>query len=198
MPERFASQVLTGQHVRLEPLEARHFPLLLVALEPDIFTYMNPDPLRDPEILKKGVLPESLNPSRRPFVTFDIADGELAGSSSLYLVRPESRTFEIGGTWVKKVYQGTQVNTEAKYLMLRYAFEVWQAIRVQIRTHDKNERSKRATEKLGLVKEGVIRNESIFRDGRYRDTAIYSVIRAEWPEVKARLEEKIALSEYIK
>ena len=97
----------------------------------------------------------------------------------------------MGGTWVRKQYQGTHVNTEAKYLMFKHAFEVWQTIRVQIRTHDKNERSKRAIEKLGAVKEGVVRNESIFHDGSYRDTALYSVIDSEWSAVRTSLERRL-------
>ena len=154
---------------------------------------MNPDPLRNPDALKAGDALEQLKPTRLAFVIINLADGNLAGSTSFYLIREDSRTVEIGGTWVKKAYQGTSVNTEAKYLLFKHAFETWQTIRVQIRTHDKNVQSKRSLEKLGLVKEGVIRNESVFKDGNYRDTALYSVIEEEWVGVKRGLEQRLHL-----
>lgn len=188
MASWFQAQTLTGQFVRLEPLTPAHYPLILAGLEPEAFTYMNPDPLRSPEALAAGTVLADIKRTRLAFVTINLADGRLAGSTSFYLLREDSRTVEIGGTWVKRAYQGSCVNTEAKYLMFKHAFEVWQTIRVQIRTHDKNVQSKRALGKLGLVKEGVIRNESIFKDGNYRDTALYSVIKSEWAETKGRLE----------
>ena len=161
MDSWFQPQTLQGRFVRLEPLTPVHYPQLLAGLEPDIFTYMNPDPLRNPDSLKAGNI--SVKPTRLLFVIINLADGNLAGFTSLYLVREDSRTAEIGGTWVKKAYQGTKVNLESKYLLFKHAFETWQTIRVQIRTHDENVQSKRALGKLGLLKEGIIRNESIFQ-----------------------------------
>ena len=187
MSHWFSPSMLEGKFVRLEPLAVHHYPLLLEALEPDTFTYMNLDPLRDAKSLASKTVQKDINPNRLPLVTVNLTDGRVAGSTSFYLIREDAPAVEIGGTWVKKAYQGTKVNTEAKYLMFEHAFEVWKAIRVQIRTHDRNEQSKRATEKLGAVKEGVIRNESIFHDGSYRNTAMYSVIDSEWEEVKAAL-----------
>jgi N-acetyltransferase len=189
----FQPQTLVGNYIRLEPLETRHYPLILQALEPDVFTYMNLDPLRDPTALKEGNVLEQIHKlsKRIPLITYSLADNQLAGSTSFYLVREDSRTIEIGGTWVKRKYQGTQVNVEAKYLMFKHAFEQWKAIRVQLRTHNLNERSKRAIEKLGIVKEGIIRNESIFHDGSYRDTALYSVIESEWEQIQNLLKRRL-------
>jgi len=128
---------------------------------------------------------------RMPFVTVSKQDEKVIGSTSFYLLSEASRTVEIGGTWLKKAYQGKNINTEAKYLMFKHAFETWHCIRVRIRTHDKNEQSKRAIEKLGAYKEGVIRNESIFKDGSYRNTALYSVINSEWQDVKDSLKQRL-------
>ncbi|MEM7736959.1 MAG: GNAT family protein [Deinococcota bacterium] len=191
MSKWFQPQVLEGQFVRLEPLEKRHYSLILESLEPDIFTYMNLDPLRNPESLKNGTVLDEISLIRIPLITINLSDGNVAGSSSFYVIREDSQTIEVGGTWVKKAYQGTKVNTEAKYLMFKHGFEVWKTIRIQIRTHNKNEQSKRSIEKLGLVKEGVIRNESVFHDGSYRDTALYSVINSEWAETKSLLEQQL-------
>lgn len=181
----FRTVQLRGSYVRLEPLTTHHYLTILNGLEPDIFTYMNLDPLRDAEALQSGVL--DLKSTRRSFGTFAEPSGDFAGSTSLYLVNETSRTFEIGGTWVRKAYQGTQVNTEAKYLMFEYAFEVWRAIRVQIRTHNLNVQSKRAIDKLGITYEGVVRSESVFHNGTLRDTALYSVIASEWLPLKEKL-----------
>lgn len=178
---------LQGNYVRLEPLTPARYPLILAGLEPDIFSYMNPDPLRDPEALRSGSI--TLPEARKPFVI--VAGEHVAGSTSVYVINESSRTFEIGGTWVKRAFQGTKVNAEAKYLLLGYLFETCSAIRVQLRTHNANVQSKRATEKLGLTHEGVIRSESIFKDGGLRDTALYSAIAAEWPVLKASLRCKL-------
>ena len=99
-----------------------------------------------------------------------------------------NRCVEIGGTWYGAEYQRTGVNTECKYLLLRHAFESWGGIRVQLKTDLNNVRSQRAIERLGAVKEGVLRNHMIRPDGTVRDTVMYSIIDREWPLVKARLE----------
>lgn len=187
----FKPQTLVGKYVRLEPLEEGHYKVILAGLEPHIFTYMNLDPLRDEQALKAGTVLKKIRPIRIPLITYSLEDNSFAGSTSFYLIREDSRTIEVGGTWVKKAYHGTPVNTEAKYLMFKHAFEIWKTIRVRIRTHNLNEQSKKSIEKLGLVKEGVIRNESIFHDGSYRDTALYSVIESEWEDVKAQLEKRL-------
>ncbi len=168
--------------------------MMLAGLEPDIFTYMNPDVLRDPEALRSGAI--TLPEAHKAFAL--VSGTYFAGSTSFYVLSGDSRTFEIGNTWVKRAFQGTKVNAEAKYLLLEYLFETCHAIRVQIRTHNANARSKRAIKKLGLVQEGVIRNESIFKDGSLRDTAIYSAITSEWPGLKVALRSHLYGSLYSK
>jgi RimJ/RimL family protein N-acetyltransferase len=99
-----------------------------------------------------------------------------------------NRAVEVGGTWYGLAYQRTAVNTECKYLLLRHAFEAWGCIRVQLKTDLNNVRSQAAIERIGAVREGVLRNHMIRPDGTVRHSVIYSVIDSEWPQVKARLE----------
>jgi RimJ/RimL family protein N-acetyltransferase len=104
---------------------------------------------------------------------------------------PHDRGLEIGGTWYGSDFQRTVVNTECKYLLLSHAFETLGCIRVQLKTDQRNERSQRAIERIGAVKEGVLRNHMILPDGRYRHSVFYSILDTEWPEVKKRLEERM-------
>jgi RimJ/RimL family protein N-acetyltransferase len=106
-------------------------------------------------------------------------------------IRPEHRGLEIGWTWIGKAYQGTQVNPENKYLLLRHAFETLGAIRVQLKTDARNIQSQRAMAKLGAKLEGTLRNQIILPDGYYRHSVMFSVIADEWPEVKAAIERRL-------
>ncbi len=106
-------------------------------------------------------------------------------------VRPAHRGLEIGYTWIARAYQGTRVNPECKYLLLRHAFEKLGAIRVQLKTDGRNLQSQHAIEKLGAVKEGVLRKHLILPDGYVRDTVMYSITDSEWPHVKSRLEARL-------
>jgi RimJ/RimL family protein N-acetyltransferase len=107
---------------------------------------------------------------------------------SCYLdIRPFDRGLEIGSTWIARAHQGTAVNPESKYLLLRHAFETLGAIRVQLKTDLRNLRSQTAIAKLGALREGVLRNHMVMADGYYRNSVMFSVIDAEWPAVKAGL-----------
>ncbi len=110
------------------------------------------------------------------------------GETRYLTIEPTNRGLEIGWTWLSPEIQRTGVNTECKYLLMRHAFEQLGAIRVQLKTHHNNIRSQRAIERLGAVKEGVLRNHMIMPDGSYRHSVYYSVIESEWPSVKSRLE----------
>lgn len=99
-----------------------------------------------------------------------------------------NRHVEIGWTWLARACWRTPLNTECKYLLLKHAFEDWQCIRVQLKTDLRNERSQRAIERLGAVREGVLRKAVIVKDGYQRTSVYYSILDDEWAEVKARLE----------
>jgi RimJ/RimL family protein N-acetyltransferase len=126
-----------------------------------------------------------------PFVAVHLATGRVAGATRYLNIMPNDRGLEIGGTWYGPEFQRTAVNTECKYLLLRHAFETLGCIRVQLKTDLRNERSQKAIERIGAVKEGVLRNHMILPDGRYRHSVFYSILDTEWSEVKKRLEEML-------
>jgi RimJ/RimL family protein N-acetyltransferase len=130
-------------------------------------------------------------PGRVPFTMILVETGEPIGTSSYFDIRPEHRGLEIGYTWIGTAYQGTQVNPECKYLMLRHAFETLGAIRVQLKTDKRNLQSQRAMEKLGAIREGTLRKQIILPDGNFRDSVMFSITDEEWPQVKASLEARL-------
>ncbi|MDM5186454.1 GNAT family protein [Bacillus sp. DX4.1] len=128
-----------------------------------------------------------------PFVVVDQKINEIVGSTRLYSISKESQTVELGHTWYHPSVQRTSINTECKYVLLRYAFEELKMLRVQIKTDLRNEKAQRAIERLGAVKEGVLRNERKLPNGHVRDAVVYSIIASEWPSVKEGLLQKIYL-----
>ncbi len=183
---------LTGRHVRLEPLAEAHVPdLTAVGLDPDIWRYMLYGDI-DSEAKMLGFVRDLLARQARgtdlPFAVVDQASGRAVGCTRYLEIRPHDRGLEIGGTWYGAAYRRTAVNTESKYLLLRHAFETLGCIRVQFKTDLRNERSQRAIERLGAIKEGILRNHMITPDGTIRDSVYYSILDREWPGVKARLE----------
>jgi RimJ/RimL family protein N-acetyltransferase len=182
---------LLGRTLHLEPLSLDHAPGLWPHAGPDVFQWLADLPrdgsyeaFRDwiGEILRK---PASL--------TFAmILAGEPVGVTGYLDIRPDHRGLEIGRTWIGKAHQGTRVNPESKYLLFRHAFEELDAIRVQLKTDLRNLHSQRAVEKLGAVREGVLRRYQIRSNGVVRDTVMYSVLADEWPEIRGRLEARLA------
>jgi RimJ/RimL family protein N-acetyltransferase len=126
-----------------------------------------------------------------PFVTIDRASGRVVGSTRYMNIEAPHRRLEIGTTWIGKSFQRTAINTEAKYLMLKHAFETLHCIAVDLRTHEKNLQSRAAIERLGAKLDGILRHHRILPDGNLRNSATYSIIDAEWPAVKARLEARM-------
>jgi RimJ/RimL family protein N-acetyltransferase len=129
--------------------------------------------------------------SCQPFAVIDLAQGVAVGSTRYHNWMLRDHGVEIGWTWLAPSVQRTGANTECKYLLLRQTFEVLGAIRVQLRTHHLNIKSQRAIERLGAVKEGVLRNHMIMPDGSYRHSVFYSVVESEWPQVKEALEARM-------
>jgi RimJ/RimL family protein N-acetyltransferase len=182
---------LTGQYVRLEPLGEQHVPgLAAVGLDDSIWQYMPYGFLRSEDDMRRwvhGILAHAAEGTDVPFAVVDLASGCVAGATRYMEIRPAHRGLEIGGTWYGAVYRRTRVNTECKYLLLEHAFERLGCIRVQLKTDTRNERSQRAIERLGAVKEGMLRNHLILPDGHIRHSIYYSILDSEWPQVKARL-----------
>ena len=183
---------LVGRVVRLEPLSLEHVPgLSRVGLEDEIWRYMRYGWVRTEAQMRQWV-EELLRLQERgsdlPFAVVHLESGEPIGATRYLEIRPQDRAVEIGGTWYGVSYQRTAVNTECKYLLLSHAFERLGCIRAQFKTDLRNERSQVAIERLGAVKEGVLRKHMILPDGAVRDSVYYSIIDSEWPEVKRRLE----------
>ena len=126
-----------------------------------------------------------------PFVTELRASNQVVGSTRFWKVDRQNRKLEIGSTWISASWQKTFVNTEAKYLMLRYAFETLNCVRVQLTTDEINEKSRNAILRLGAQQEGIVRNERIMPDGRKRNSVRFSIIDEEWPSVRERLEGRL-------
>lgn len=127
-----------------------------------------------------------------PYVIELVKSGDVIGSTRFWKLDRDNRKAEIGHTWIAKSWQRTFVNTEIKYLMLKYAFEDLRLVRVQFQTDELNDKSRAAILRLGAMQEGIIRNERIMPDGRVRNTVRFSIIDAEWPDVKANLERRLA------
>jgi RimJ/RimL family protein N-acetyltransferase len=184
--------VLTGKYVRLEPLTEEHVAgLAEIGLGQSFWNFMlygDITTIDDMRNWVKDILARSRKGTDLPFVVIHLASGRVAGATRYLNIEPQHRGLEIGGTWYGSEFQRTVVNTECKYLLLRHAFETLQCIRVQLKTDLRNERSQKAIERLGAVKEGVLRNHMILPNGRYRHSVFYSILDTEWPGVKKRLE----------
>jgi RimJ/RimL family protein N-acetyltransferase len=185
---------LEGRFVRLEPLSRDHLDgLCEVAFDEDLWRFTLAR-IRSREDLL-AYIDEALSLQQRgaalPFATVDLASGKVAGSTRFGSIDTQHRRLEIGWTWLGAGFQRTAANTEAKYLMLKHAFEDLEAIRVEFKTDSLNERSQKALLRIGAKEEGTFRNHMITPSGRLRHSVYFSVIDGEWPAVKAGLEAKL-------
>lgn len=203
MPDPISPITLTGTHVQLEPLSAGHVDALAAAASIDRSTYgwtHVPDGRAAVAAYVSQLLAEREQALVLPFAQRRLDTGEVVGCTRYmeprwWRRRVEPDEIEVGGTWLAATAQRTAVNTEAKLLLLRNAFESWDVWRVAICTDARNARSRQAIERIGAVFEGVLRNhrpryDSI--DVVPRDTACYSIVAADWPDVKAGLERRLA------
>src|SRR5438105_7423635 len=185
---------LEGKHVRLEPLSlAHHAALCEAGLDEDLWRWIAA-PGRTPEEMRAYIetaLSEQAAGTALPFATIERASGRAIGSTRYGNIDCSNRRVEIGWTWIARPWQRTAVNTEAKYLMLRHAFETLGCIRVELKTDSLNEKSRDAILRLGAKEEGTFRRHLITWTGRVRDTVYFSILDSEWPEVKARLESRL-------
>lgn len=185
---------LEGRRVRLEPLSLTHHAALCAAgLDFDLWRW-SPRNVRTPEdmraYIEQALADQSLGMSL-PFATIDLLSGKAIGSTRFLNIDASNLRVEIGGTWLGKMWQRTGANTEAKYLMLCHAFEVLGCLRVEFKTDSLNRQSREAILRLGAKEEGTLRNHMLTWSGRIRHTVYYSIIDSEWPEVKARLEQRL-------
>lgn len=183
---------MTGRVVRLEPMTLDHAPGLLAAATPELFALSPQKPVSWTDEGMRAELRSVLAlPDCVAFALLLRETGKPIGRTTYMDIRPAHRGLEIGRTWIAVPHQGTLVNPEMKFLMLRHAFERVGAIRVQLKTDARNVHSQRAIAKLGARREGVLRKHMILPDGVVRDTVLFSITDEEWPTVKQRLIERL-------
>ena len=190
--------VLTGKHVRLEPLSVAHSKHLWEATGGDrelwkwvLVKFAIPKSENDMEQLIKSMVAEKVDNEREPWAVIDLKTNKCIGSTSYLDIKIERKTLEIGSTFYGAIARRTAINTETKFLLLSEAFDNRGYERVQLKADNLNEVSLRAIERIGAKKEGVLRNHFLRRDGSRRDTVMYSIIRSEWPEIASDLQSKL-------
>ena len=180
--------------MRLEPMRAEHIDALCeVGLEESLWRWI-PTACRTAEDIEKYVRLARDDQKRGvalPFVTIEQACGKVIGSTRFGNIDVPNRRAEIGWTWINPKWQRTAVNTEAKFLMLRHAFETWGCIRVELKTDALNEKSRNAILRIGAKQEGIFRSHVITDSGRRRDSVYFSILESEWPEVKQGLLDRL-------
>ena len=186
---------LEGTGVRLEPLAPVHLEgLCAVGLDPELWRWTisrvtTPDEMRQ---YVEAALAYRADGSGLAFAILERAGGRVVGSTRYMNISVRDARLEIGATWVARAWQRTFVNTEAKFLLLRHAFEELGFRRVEFKTDARNARSRAAILRLGAAEEGTLRQHAVTATGHVRDTVYFSILESEWPAVRARLEARMA------
>jgi N-acetyltransferase len=186
---------ITGQSVELRPLEDAHYePLAAISNDDSIWRWYNTSGQSREQLRAwmDGIFDEQRRGVAVAFATVDRATGQVAGCTRFMNIDVANRRVEIGGTWLGVAFQRTHINTEAKYLMLRHAFETWGCHRVEFKTDALNTPSRNAILRVGAKEEGTLRHHMVTYTGRLRDSVYFSVVAGEWPAVKAGLELRMA------
>lgn len=186
---------LTGKTVELQPLQKEHAAQLVQAAADGELWNMKVTVIPGPDTVAQYIataLEGRANQTVMPFVIVRRDTGQVVGSTRFWKIDLANRKMEIGHTWLGSSTQRSGINTEAKLLLLTYAFEALQAIRVQFTTDELNEKSRAAILRIGAKQEGIVRHERIMPDGRKRNSVRFSIIDTEWDEVKAMLQQKMA------
>ena len=181
---------LTGETVKLVPMDVKDVSDLWDAAQPEVIWEFTASKMKSLEATRKMV--ENAISDREkgisyPFVIKELHTDRIIGSTRFLDVSPSHKSLEIGWTWYHPSVWRTRVNTECKFLLLKYAFEFWEFNRVQLKTDLRNVRSQKAIERIGGVKEGILRKDRVIEDGYIRDTVFYSILKDEWPEVREQL-----------
>jgi N-acetyltransferase len=188
--------ILEGKYVRLEPLSLAHAPgLFAIGQAKEIWEYTPTAPfvtLADAVAWIENALENAKDKTEMPFAIIDRKREMIAGATRYAFIRFTDRSLELSKTWLGTAWWRTATNTETRYLMLRHAFETWGIVRVQLRVITENFRSRRAVERLGAVREGLLRKSRIYHGSDVHDAICYSIVDDEWPTVKLRLQRFLA------
>ena len=191
-PMEIVPVTLEGTYIRLVPPDFKYENDLLQAAQPnEIWEFIATSPGQTQAEMHAWIqhaMDETASGERVWFIVVRKSDERALGATSYLDIHRGHRNLEIGGTWLTPEVWRTPINTECKYLLLRHAFENLGCVRVQLKTDLRNVRSQRAIERLGAVKEGVLRKHMITRTGYVRDSVMYSIIDTEWQDVKHKLE----------
>jgi N-acetyltransferase len=185
---------LEGAYIRLVPLSlADHPRLCAVGLDPALWQLTTIRLQTPADMLRyiQAALDAQAAGTALPFVIVAQATGEIVGTTRYHSIVPTHRRLEIGFTWVAVPWQRTPANTEAKYLLLKHAFERYHCQRVEFKADSRNEPSCRVLRRIGATQEGILRSYMLSAHAGVRDLALFSIIAAEWPDVKARLEQRL-------
>ena len=193
--ERLSPVILEGQQVRLEPLtRRRHADLAAAGADASIWTWL-PSAHTTPDAMADFIA-EALTRQERgdalPFAIVERTENRAIGSTRYHAIEMRHRRLEIGVTWITPRFQRTAINTEAKYLLLRHAFEALGYRRVEFKADAHNTKSCQALLRIGAVREGIFRKHMLYPDGRVRDSVYFSIIDEEWPGVRRGLEDTLA------
>jgi N-acetyltransferase len=181
---------LQGKFLRLEPFSYDYIAAFQEHYSPELYQYVSNYPKSASFEDTRTYFEKLIEDATRSSCAIIMLDGKIAGRTGYLDIRAKHKTLEIG-TVIFKEFHGSKVNPESKYLLFKHAFETLGAVRVQIKTDARNLQSQRAIEKLGAVKEGILRNYQTRSDGYVRDTVVYSVINKEWPSIKEKLEARL-------
>ena len=190
----FIQPTLTGPTIELRPLEQAHQQALVDAAADGELWNMKVTVVPGPETVGQYIaaaLAGQQAGTVMPFVVVKRETGQIVGSTRFWKIDRANRKLEIGHSWLSAAVQRSGVNTEAKYLLLTYAFESMNAVRVQFTTDELNEKSRVAILRIGAKQEGIVRHERIMPDGRKRNSVRFSIIDSEWPEIKTLLQQKM-------
>ncbi|WP_323789071.1 GNAT family protein [Psychroserpens sp.] len=179
---------LENERVKLSPLTLdNYFQLTIIAQENDLI-YYSPSDISSPEKLRNYVevaLEGVQNQTVMPFIIYDKQQQDYAGSTRFGLINWHHKTLHIGWTWIGHDYQGSGLNKHMKFLMLHYAFETLEFEKIEFRIDDRNQKSKKAVEKLGVTFEGLLRKDTVMNNGFRRSTCCYGILKEEWPFIKS-------------
>jgi RimJ/RimL family protein N-acetyltransferase len=181
---------LENERVLLKILTLENYHQLLeIAKEKDLI-YYSPSSISSVESLREYVctaLDDYKNKTTIPFIIYDKVKQEYAGSTRFGLIHWKNKVLHIGWTWIGKEFQGSGLNKHIKFLMLTYAFETLEFEKVEFRIDERNIKSRKAVEKLGATLEGVLRKDTLMKDGFRRSTCCYGILKEEWPTIKANI-----------
>ncbi len=189
-------EILQNEIVKLEPINLSHIEgIFTAASDPSIWEHMSIELLSKENVMKyvqDGIKKREAQ-TDYVFVIIDQSTGQIVGATSYMDISLEHKRLEIGSTWLNPNVWRTNINTNCKYLLLKYGFEQLEMQRIQIKTGHENIRSQKAIERIGAVKEGVLRNHMIRKEGTIRHTVMYSIVDDEWKRIKDRFEKVLLI-----